>query len=83
MRCLLYKRGISIGNGLKLIRSIATVSKLKSEEAGVRRGERVTILHHTSMQRAGSAGLCINKSWIVGPIIPPNLKDYDVAFNRV
>lgn len=59
------------------------MSKLKSEEAGVRRGERVTILHHTSMKRVGSAGLCMNERWIVGPIIPPTMKDYDVAFNEV
>lgn len=74
---------MSIGNGLELIRSIATESKLKSEEAGVRRGERNTILHYTSVQRVGSAGSCMNEPWIVGPIIPPKMKDYDVALNEV
>lgn len=80
---LLYKRRVSIGNGLELIRSIATVSKLKSEEAGFRRGERDTILHHTSAQSVGSAGLCVHKPWIVGPIIPLNIKDYEVVFSDV
>lgn len=83
MRCLLYKRRVSIGNGLELIRSIATVSKLKSEEAGVRRGERDTILQHTSVQRVGSAGLCMKESLIVGPIVPQSMRDYDFAFDEV
>lgn len=83
MRCLLYKRRVSIVNGLELIRSIVTVSQSKSDEAGVRRGERSTVLHHASMQKVGSADFCMNEPWIVGPIIPPNMKDCDVAFSEV